>query len=273
MISRELVTFLSLTFVLAFATQLMAIRAGIPGKGAGPWLWLTMWCPAVSALLTSRGSREAVRDAVRRIAWKWIPLGMLVGLGPTLVANAWLAVTKTGHWNSEQFVILPDGRIAMPTLASFVAGLPLTPTLFVLNLVGTLAFAATVFGVVDGAGEEIGWRAVLQPELERRFGRTRGVLILGIVWAYWHLPVNLAGYNDRTHAVANALVFFPVAVVMMAFSFGWLRRSSRSVWPAATAHSANNAINSGFLMKENSWTAGVVAELVGMGVVGALFVY
>lgn len=44
-------------------------------------------------------------------------------------------------------------------------------------------------------GEEYGWRCYLQPILQNRFGPRRGVLLLGLLWGLWHLPLNLYYYS------------------------------------------------------------------------------
>lgn len=47
-----------------------------------------------------------------------------------------------------------------------------------------------VFGYIAFFGEEYGWRYYLQPFLQKRFGLRKGVLLLGLVWGIWHLPLD-----------------------------------------------------------------------------------
>jgi len=37
--------------------------------------------------------------------------------------------------------------------------------------------------------EEVGWRGVVLPDLQKTFGFTIAVIILGFMWAIWHLPM------------------------------------------------------------------------------------
>ena len=47
-------------------------------------------------------------------------------------------------------------------------------------------------------GEEYGWRYFLQPMLQKRFGLKGGVLLLGVIWGLWHLPLSISYYSPET---------------------------------------------------------------------------
>lgn len=44
-------------------------------------------------------------------------------------------------------------------------------------------------GVATAAGEEIGWRGFLVPELAKGLPFTAVALVSGIIWAAWHYPI------------------------------------------------------------------------------------
>jgi membrane protease YdiL (CAAX protease family) len=48
---------------------------------------------------------------------------------------------------------------------------------------------AIVISTPAQAGEEIGWRGYALPRLAARFGLAGGGILLGIIWACWHLPL------------------------------------------------------------------------------------
>ena len=49
--------------------------------------------------------------------------------------------------------------------------------------------AAIVVSTWLQAGEEIGWRGYALPRMAERFGLPNASVILGILWASWHLPL------------------------------------------------------------------------------------
>src|SRR5215203_4429909 len=89
--------------------------------------------------------------------------------------------------------------------------------------------------------EEIGMRGYLQPRL-MSLGRNRAMLLVGLVWATWHMP--LIFLTPFYHATGNKLIVLPLfygTVVAASFIFGYLRIYTGSVWPASIGHSAHNA--------------------------------
>lgn len=269
MTRREIGTFLAVTFAAGLGLQLLAVGQDVHGSGRG-LLMLAMWAPAAGAL-SSRAARTAARAALRRSGLRWLATGLLVGWSLTLLQTALLWVSGGGRWNSALFTRGPGGIEGVHRVAMVLGVGPQGFPFFALNAFLSITLGSLISGLVGGLGEELGWRGVLQPELERRWGAVRGSLAVGLCWAYWHLPVNLAGYNDSIHPVWNALVFFPLVVIAMTFSFGWLRRRTGSVWPAALAHGANNVIASGFLLLPTAWAWDTGTMLGAAALVGGLF--
>lgn len=268
--TSELTRFLLITFVLGMTAQFVGIRAGLSDSGQ-TWLRVAMWIPAL-ATLSSRPARRAVGAALRASGRWWLPLGLVVGWAPILLQSILLLLVRGGAWNAVNFPLGPDGRgvAEIRDLGVLLGSGPQGFAHFALNLLLSLTVGSVITGVFEGLGEEIGWRAVLQPEMERRLGALGGSLVTGLIWAYWHLPANLAGYNDATHPVLNALLTFPILVTSMALAYGWMVRRSRSVWPAALAHGAYNCIVSGFVVSATTWRADVATALAAAVLIGAI---
>jgi membrane protease YdiL (CAAX protease family) len=77
------------------------------------------------------------------------------------------------------------------------------------------------------------------------FGVSKAILLLGLFWSFWHLPLLLVGYNHPENPILGAFVLSPIELVGVSFFYGWLTIRSGSFWPAAIAHAAGNSIQEG----------------------------
>ena len=87
-------------------------------------------------------------------------------------------------------------------------------------------------------GEEYGWRFFLQPLLQKRFGLKGGVLILGILWGLWHLPINIFFYSPDTWMISVILQI--VTCISLAIFFGYGYMKTENIWVPVIMHFINN---------------------------------
>jgi membrane protease YdiL (CAAX protease family) len=142
----------------------------------------------------------------------WIAFG-----GTLLITVAASAIVWTTPLAS--FVVPEDGIV--------------DPVIQFLIQVGILALTFSL-------AEEIGMRGYLQPRL-MSLGRTRALLLVGLVWATWHMPLILL---TPVFPVGNKVISLPLfygTVVAASFFYGYLRLYTGSVWPASIAHGVHNA--------------------------------
>lgn len=107
---------------------------------------------------------------------------------------------------------------------------------------------AFVFSFINGipsAAEEFTWRGFLQGILIEKFGITKGIIFLGLIWSFWHLPAFLAGYNQPEHPFLGSFLLEPIQEITISFFYAWLTISSKSIIPAAIAHGAGNSKQEG----------------------------
>jgi membrane protease YdiL (CAAX protease family) len=192
---------------------------------------------------------------VYALAWMLIPLVVSVSLAFALIAlfaPAIAAVVVTA---------LVEGRTGVNALLRRVVqwrvrfkwyvvavGLPVALALAVLGIHGLLGAPISIAPSEIGLtltlaalviGEEIGWRGFALPRLQARYNNLTASLILGVLWAAWHLPNALIpGLGHYFYAFPAFLVW----VVSMSVLFTWLATHTQgSVLIAWIFHASINA--------------------------------
>jgi membrane protease YdiL (CAAX protease family) len=110
--------------------------------------------------------------------------------------------------------------------------------------------------------------------LIKRFGLSKGITALGLLWSFWHLPLLLAGYNYPENPVFGGFVLSPILLVAASFVLAWLTLRTRSFWPAALVHGAGDSIQGGLTSSIKTTRPGLyiyLTELMLIVVVGVIF--
>jgi membrane protease YdiL (CAAX protease family) len=215
---HPLVTFFLLAFGITWIVWVPR-AAGVPvGVVGDAWTWI----PAIAALLAAAltGGRDAVRDLgarlVRwRVGWQWY---LVVILGPAAfsLAVAGVYVLLGGSWSATATMLaaLREGPLVL---------LPL----FLLILTLT-----------DGLGEEVGWRGFALPQLLTRHNALVASLILGVLWALWHLPLV---WTEGAPMYQLPVWLFLLDIPAKSVLFTWVFLHTRgSVLLAMLLHAATN---------------------------------
>lgn len=164
------VGFFLLTFALTWTAWLAPAALGAQSRSrffglGGPVFLLGVFAPALVALaLTAYGEgRTGVAQLLARIG-RWH-----AGAHLYLFAISYMAVTKL-------FAALIH-RIAMGAWPSFGdTSLPL--------MLGAILVSTWI-----QTGEEVGWRGYALPHLATHLGLGGASVLLGVIWALWHLPL------------------------------------------------------------------------------------
>jgi membrane protease YdiL (CAAX protease family) len=97
---------------------------------------------------------------------------------------------------------------------------------------------ATLLSTPVQAGEEIGWRGYALPRLAARLGLGPASIVLGVVWACWHLPFFFLPGSDKT---GQSLPVFVIAVTGLSVAMAWLYwRTGGSLLITMLMHAAVN---------------------------------
>lgn len=102
-----------------------------------------------------------------------------------------------------------------------------------------LSFLINFFlSLVAFFGEEYGWRYYLQPLLQRRYGKRVGVLLLGVVWGIWHLPVNFFYYSPGSGLISA--VGQQITCITLGIFFAYAYMKTENIWVPVILHFLNN---------------------------------
>ncbi|MDP9234629.1 MAG: CPBP family intramembrane metalloprotease, partial [Actinomycetota bacterium] len=101
-----------------------------------------------------------------------------------------------------------------------------------------LVFGLTV--LVNGYGEETGWRGFAWPRLRGRHSLQGAALILAIPWAIWHIPTFWLDTGMRGFSPL-AIPGFLISIAAGALVLGWLyERANGSILVVAVWHAMLN---------------------------------
>lgn len=218
---RRVVGYTALAYLISWSCWIpLVVSHRVVEVGGWPTHLPGLLGPAIAALVVTALAmgRSGVRDLARRmfrwrVGWWWlVAISPLVMLGIALLAEA-------------------AGGKPMPSLASFgeFNGFPAWGAL---SLLGLLV-------VVNGLGEETGWRGFLQPALQRCMRPRYAMLVVAVIWAGWHAPL-FAIISTYRGFTAGTLVGFAIGLVCGAIVLGWLYNRTGSILVVAVWHATYN---------------------------------
>jgi membrane protease YdiL (CAAX protease family) len=98
------------------------------------------------------------------------------------------------------------------------------------------AIGSTLFG--GQVGEELGWRGYALPRLASAMGLGAASVLLGVIWAIWHLPLF---YILGADTVGQSFPFYLLQVTALSVAIAWLYMKTRgSLLLAMLLHAAVN---------------------------------
>jgi membrane protease YdiL (CAAX protease family) len=233
---RTIWSYVGVVLGLSYGWQLVIYLTGGVESRLFPVMMLFPGAVAVVFLIVRKESFRAVGWGLRR--WWYIapvlvvPLVVTLGVGSLLLSLGWAS------WSDAHFVFR-GGAVEIRGVPMVLGTEEQSVLFFTLNLILSLLLQS-ILGSIVTIGEELGWRGYAQEKIVRLFGMNRGLILLGLVWGYWHLPIILMGYNFPNHPILGAVVLMPTSTIFMGIFLGWLYLRSGSIWMPTVAHAAMN---------------------------------
>jgi membrane protease YdiL (CAAX protease family) len=217
---RDLTAFFIVAYALPWFVWITRI-----GDDHGWWGWhvpggLALWTmlPGTLAVAAATGGLPAVGDLVRRVLrWRVGLRWYAVALGlPCVLALAGTALLLAIGGSAQFGAVMSPGE----ALAYFLIGIPL--------------FTLT---------EELAWRGFALPRLQGLLPALPAGLLLGVIWAVWHVPTFLMP-SEGVSAVPYA--GFALFVLAQSVLTTWLfNRTDGRVLLAGLFHAASDAVYAG----------------------------
>jgi uncharacterized protein len=96
-------------------------------------------------------------------------------------------------------------------------------------------------------GEEIGWRGLLVPQLNKQYSLKITALLSGFLWAFWHIPLIILTDYGSTAPVWFSIPVFIINITCLGVIAAYLRIKTKSLWPPVLLHASHNFFLFGFL--------------------------
>jgi hypothetical protein len=205
--------FVVLLFAISVPFWLVGALSGgelLPGL---PVSALMAVCPVLAALaLVYRRERGA--GAVRLLKRSFDYDGVRPGWWFIVIALLVPAMTVATYWVMRWLGLpLPPPRVSLPATIGMVLGF-----------------------LVFGLAEELGWTGYATEPLQSRYGALGAALVLGVVWAAWHIVPLI-----QAHRAPGWIAGWSIGTVGNRVIMVWLyNKAGRSVFGAALYHDMLN---------------------------------
>jgi membrane protease YdiL (CAAX protease family) len=286
MLSKKILQFILLTFLISWSVALAAYLLRIP-YGSILFLVIIAVCympaPAYATLilqkLVYRGSLKPYGFTLKNISLRWL-LITTAGFAWFIVLGTFVVIAILGN----VFGVALFGRIDFSEaafihqLTIFARGafgpvpqhFPIPPVaIFLLSLVQGV-IAGFTLNLPFTFGEELGWRGLLLRETQKA-GFVRSNLFIGVVWGLWHAPIIVQGHNYPGHPVAG-IFMMALFTTTLSFPMAYCRFKARSILGPSALHGMINPLGilTVFFVVGANPLFGFVAGVAGIAVILSL---
>lgn len=213
----SLIAFFVLTFAVTWVL-FITVAAAIPANTAAGYALVLLGAYAPGLVALALTARQTGLDGVRAL------------LGRILIAN----VAAKWYVFAVSYVVVV--KLSAALLHRLIAGAwpPFgTDSVYLIPL-------AIALSTPFQAGEELGWRGYALPRLADRYGLAAASVVLGAIWALWHVPQFFIVAADTYH---QSFIVWALQVIAISIAMAWLyAKTGGSLLLVMLMHAAiNNA--------------------------------
>jgi membrane protease YdiL (CAAX protease family) len=192
-----------------------------------------------------------------------VTVGIATSAGPAISAFVVTAIVAGTRGVTDLFRRIVHWRVGLRWYLFVLVGLPITVTLGTIMLPGALASATPMDvlpellayvpffvypALIAGGplGEEIGWRGFALPRLQDMHGPILASVILGVLWAVWHMPIWFSGH--WTQPTIPNIALYVLWITAVTFIYTWVFNNTQgSVLMAILTHASMDAFPNAIL--------------------------
>lgn len=210
---RELLSFISYTFGIAWTAwgiEILLIALGIIDKNSSIYWFLFIIggnSPAISELIREKKYRnreefnEFIKNCVAPVKSIWSYLFVTCYAGIFGIVLYWV---QHGENALQIYMFIP----------------------------------LTIIMLIGGGTEEIGWRGLLQPLLEKKFSMFISSVLVSLIWGIWHLPLWFIAGTSQSQMNFGA---FLIMTLGLSITLAVVRALYKSIFMCILFHCMINA--------------------------------
>lgn len=230
--------FLFLVFTLSAPFYTLIIESG---SSDSDWLVALMFMPALASVIM----RLLTKEGFKNIGWRvkavhWLALAVFLPLLIEILVVVVAVQMGVADFNTN-YISIENELVKIRKTGLLFGAEPAPYAFFAFNFITSIVVACLLY-LPLALGEELGWRGYLQHHLVEKFGFYRGIVILGIVWGYWHLPIILMGHNFPQFPIVGGFLVMPLLCVCFSIVWGFVYQKTKSIWIPALFHAALNMV-------------------------------
>ena len=243
---RILSKYLRWVFIIAWVIQ-VAIWMLYQNGGSAPGqllMVLMMYVPLIAVLISGiklkgMGWIPKFKGNIGTLLFAWFAPSILTLIGAVI----YFAIFP-GHLDlTGEYIMASAGENGAAALEALKAQ-GLSYSQYILISGAGAVLYVPIINMIPAIGEEAGWRGYMYPVLKEKYGRTKGLIIGGIIWGIWHWPlIGFIGYEYGNEyfgfPIAGMLVFciFTIAIGILCDR---VYEKSGCIWFPAILHGSIN---------------------------------